>query len=73
MSGYYHSADPHRDADRHMAAQESWLENLPECAQCGHHIQDEECYEFDGEYVCVDCVQEYIDEHFKVPTPNYED
>lgn len=67
------SDDPERDFKRHQAQQEAWLENLPECARCGHPIQNEDCYDFDGEYVCPDCIWEYVDEHFKVQTPNYED
>ena len=73
MSGIFISDDPHRDLAMHQAEQQRWLDNLPECAHCGHPIQNEDCYNFDGDYVCPECVSDYIDEKFKVPTPNYED
>lgn len=44
----------------------NWLARLPECAECGEKIKDEECYELGGELYCAEC----IDNH-KVHTENH--
>ena len=54
--------DPIADFNRHDAKQHEWLKNRPECVDCGEHIQDEHCYEFNGEYLCERCL---IDLHRK--------
>jgi hypothetical protein len=38
--------------------QETELENLPECCECGHKIQDEYYFEFDGKCICEECINE---------------
>ena len=48
--------DPIRDAERHEAEQERQLQKLPICCECGEPIQTDECYEFDGELLCPDCL-----------------
>lgn len=40
------------------AEQQTALESLPECCECGEHIQDEYCFEFEGEYICEKCLNE---------------
>lgn len=37
---------------RHDAEQEAQLKKLPECSECGEHIQDEEAYYINGEWIC---------------------
>jgi formylmethanofuran dehydrogenase subunit E len=51
--------------------QEKWLKLRPKCARCHKHIQDEDCYEFDGNLICPDCIEEYIDEHYKRKTEDF--
>ena len=48
--------DPVRDAERHAAKQEEELKRLPRCSECGHRIQTDNCYEFDGELICPHCL-----------------
>ncbi len=43
---------------QHEAEQEKWLASLPICSECGEHIQDEYCYEINGELICPDCLKE---------------
>jgi len=42
---------------RHDAEQEAQLEKLPECSECGEKIQDEHCFEINGEYICERCME----------------
>ena len=53
--------DPLSDFDRHDRQQEEWLNSLPVCDCCGEPIQEEYCYEINGEYFCEDC----LDMHFR--------
>lgn len=55
------------------AAWNEWLrgsreedkDERPTCAWCGEPITDEEAYEFpNGDIVCRDCVDEYVEENF---------
>jgi formylmethanofuran dehydrogenase subunit E len=50
----------------HEAEQEKALSKLPECSECGEKIQEDDCYEFNGELFCNDC----MDSH-RVNTENY--
>ena len=34
------------------------LARLPKCAECGEPIQDEECFEIDGEVICPQCLKD---------------
>lgn len=54
--------DPVLDFARHDAEQEAWLQRRPVCADCGDHIQDEEAYYINGEWVCMDCMDSYLRE-----------
>ena len=56
-----YSDDPIADFDRHDAEQNKQLARLPVCAYCDEPIQDEFCYEINGEYYCEDC----LDMHFR--------
>ena len=51
--------DPIADFNRHSREQEEWLDSRPVCSECGHHIQDEYCYEINDEYICEDCLKYY--------------
>ena len=52
----YRTDDPIADFLRHDAEQQAWLDSLPRCCECDHPIQDDMCYEFDGEYICESCL-----------------
>lgn len=50
------SDDPIRDAYRHDAEQEAKIEKLPKCDYCNETIQDDFCYEINGDIICEDCL-----------------
>lgn len=52
----FYSDDPVRDYDRYCAKQDRELAKLPVCCECDDPIQEEFCYEFDGEYICTSCL-----------------
>ena len=54
----YYSGDPHADYDRHDARQQRELERQPKCTECREHIQEDECFEFDGKLICPVCLKE---------------
>jgi formylmethanofuran dehydrogenase subunit E len=54
----YRTDDPYDDFLRHDAEQQAWLDSLPRCAICGEPIQDEYCYEINGENICEECLYE---------------
>ena len=45
---------------RHDAEQEEKLEKRPTCAECQEPIQEEFCYEINGEYICEHCLRAYF-------------
>ena len=49
--------DPLKDFARHEAEQQARLDKLPICAECGEPIQDDECYEIEGGYICEECLR----------------
>lgn len=44
--------------DEYEASQEAELKRLPVCCECDYPIQDEYCFEFEGEYICPKCLKE---------------
>lgn len=50
------SGDPLKDAEALDGEQQSGLDRLPVCAYCGEPIQDEFCYEINGELICEECL-----------------
>ena len=54
-----YTANPIADFDAWDREQNKWLEELPECEDCGNHIQDEEAYYIDGGWICESCMEEY--------------
>ena len=38
--------------------EERWLKSRPVCAWCGEPIQDEYCYEINGDLVCGRCIED---------------
>ena len=45
---------------RKEAEAERWLQKRPVCADCGEHIQDEDAYYINGEFICKDCMDAYL-------------
>lgn len=58
----YWTDDPIADFERHDAEQARQLEQLPVCADCDEHIQDETAYYINGEWICKDCMDSYLRE-----------
>lgn len=52
------TGDPERDFDLHEAGQERELNKRPVCYECEHPIQDEVCFEINGELICLECLNE---------------
>jgi formylmethanofuran dehydrogenase subunit E len=48
-----------RDVDNYDRAQAKALEALPRCSECDEPIQDEYCYQINGELICEECLKEY--------------
>lgn len=44
--------------EEYEASQEAELKRLPVCCECDYPIQDEYCFEFEGEYICEKCLKE---------------
>ena len=42
---------------QHEEEQERWLQSLPKCYECGDPIQDEKCFEINGELICPKCLK----------------
>ena len=53
----YRTDDPLSDFDRWDREQTEWLEKRPECADCGHPVQDDFYYLINGEVICQDCLE----------------
>lgn len=58
--GMSYCPDNYSQWEEHERQQEDWLEKRPRCGFCDERIQDDFCYEINGEYVCEDC----LDTHF---------
>lgn len=44
---------------QHEAEQQAKLDKLPICCECGERIQTEDCYVFDDDIYCLDCMEEH--------------
>lgn len=54
----YRTDDPNADFNRWDNDQQKQLDRLPKCAECGEPIQEEECYEIEGEIICPQCLKD---------------
>ena len=52
----FYTDNPVADFNRYNAEQQRRLESLPECANCGEHIQQEDAVCIDGDYYCDECL-----------------
>ena len=53
--------------EEHEREQDEELEGLPKCSECREPIQEDMCYDFDGDLICEDCLKQ----NHKVWTENY--
>ena len=53
-----YSDDPITDFYRFDAEQEAKLDKLPRCSECDQPIQDEFCFEINGELICDSCMHD---------------
>lgn len=53
----YFTDDPIADFHSYDAEREAELSKLPRCSECDERIQTDECYEFNGELICLDCLE----------------
>jgi ribosomal protein L37AE/L43A len=58
----YYSDDPARDAERYMADLDKKLERRPMCYHCGHHIQADSAFHYNGVWLCDDCIDSLREE-----------
>lgn len=65
----YRTDDPLADFARHDAAQSRWLKKRPICSECNEPIQDEHCYEVNGELICEECMMQnhrkFVDDYIE--------
>lgn len=50
--------DNYSQWEAHQMKQEAWLAERPVCADCDEHIQDDHCFEINGEYICPRCMED---------------
>ena len=67
----FYTDDPLDDYYRYEAEQERKLKMLPKCCECDERIQEEYLFDIDGDLVCEDCLQDYMQKHFRQPVENY--
>lgn len=58
----FRTDDPLRDFNNWDSEQNKWLEQRPVCADCGEHIQDDQAYYINGEWICPNCMDSYLRE-----------
>lgn len=56
----HYTDDPLMDFDRWQADEERWLMQRPICKDCGEHIQDEEAFYINDSWICIECMELYI-------------
>ena len=57
------TGNPDRDFDRWDKAQADAINLLPRCTHCDEAIQDDFCYEIDGEVYCEECMKDVFRKH----------
>lgn len=55
----HYTDNPIADFNSWDAEQNRRLEQLPVCADCEQHIQDETAYYINGEWICESCMDSY--------------
>ena len=54
----FRSESLNRDIDNYDRAQAQALAKLPRCSECDEPIQDDYCYEINGELICEECLKD---------------
>ena len=52
------TGDPYADFVRRDAEESKFRKRLPVCVDCGEPIMGEHFYNFDGRYICAECLDE---------------
>lgn len=52
--------NPLADFDRWEEEKERAIAKLPRCDYCNEPIQDDYCYDLDGEVICEDCLNRHF-------------
>lgn len=55
----YYTDDPIADFSRWDADQQRQIEQLPVCADCDEHIQDDTAFYINGCWICESCMDSY--------------
>lgn len=50
--------DNYSQWEAHERKKEAWLAERPVCADCDNPIQDDHCFEINGEYICPTCMED---------------
>ena len=48
-----------RDIEDFLRSEDKAIERLPRCSECDNPIQDDFCYQINGELICKGCLKEY--------------
>lgn len=51
-----YSDNPAADWDAYCREQDRQMEQMPVCDECGERIDTDFLYEFDGYYICEECL-----------------
>ena len=54
----YRTDEPIRDFEQHDAEQQRRRRRLPRCCECDEPIQDDDCFEINGELICPGCLKD---------------
>ena len=68
---YYRTDDPTADAARYGRDHEEYLRKRPKCVRCKEHIAEEWFFNMGGDYVCRDCIDDYLFDNYRVRTSDY--
>lgn len=60
--------DPAMDAENFYNEGQTHLHERPKCEYCGRYIDEETCYEIDGNIICDDCIIDYLHNNCRVKT-----
>ena len=55
----YRTDDPISDFNRHQEDMDRQLEERPRCSQCDEPIQEDFCFEINGEAICIGCMENF--------------
>ena len=67
----FRTDDPIADHLRHEDRLYEALIQRPMCCCCKEHIQEADLFDFDGELVCSECRNDYVNDNFKKRTEDY--